>query len=272
MDRHIRLDGCVNFRDVGGYPIVESEARRDHRRPWRTADLPPGPGPGIRWRKLFRSDALNELSDGDVALLTGHLHVTTVVDLRTGFERQRDTRRPLDHAGVEVVHAPLLTERNASAVEQPGLMLSERYVRMLELAGEPLVRAVSAVAHAPGGVIVHCAAGKDRTGLIIASILGSVGVGDADIVADYALTTDNLGRIEQRLREGAQAHSYVPGQVMHAPAAAMREVLDALRGRYGSVRGFLGHAGVGRHVVGALRMTLVASAHDRAPFHDQGIS
>jgi protein-tyrosine phosphatase len=261
VDRHIRLDGCVNFRDAGGYPVLESAAPSP---PPHAAGARRGRGPGIRWRKLFRSDALNELSEADVALLTGDLHVTTVVDLRTGFERQRDVRRPLDHAGVEVIHASLLSERNASAVEQPGLTLSERYVKMLELAGEPLVRAVSAVAHAPGGVIVHCAAGKDRTGLIIASILGSLGVSDGDIVADYALTTDNLGPLEQRLRADAQAHGYVPGRVMSAPAAVMREVLAALRGRHGSVCGFLGHAGIGAHVIGALRTTLVAPLEDRA--------
>ncbi|MGE5292757.1 MAG: tyrosine-protein phosphatase [Micromonosporaceae bacterium] len=248
MDRHIRLDGCVNFRDVGGYVIPAARAA--------------GPGTGIRWRKLFRSDALNELTEADVALLTGDLRVTTVVDLRTGFERQRDARRPLDRAGAQVVHASLLTERNVSSVEEPGLTLSERYVRMLELAGEPLVRAISAVADAQGGAVVQCAAGKDRTGLIIAAILGALGVGDDDIVADYALTTGNLSRIEQRLQQDAQVHGYIPGKVMAAPAAAMREVLAALRGRYGSMRGFLDHAGVGAAVVGRLHSALVVPLDD----------
>jgi protein-tyrosine phosphatase len=242
VDRHIRFDGCVNFRDVGGYPIVTAQ----------------GSGIGIRWRKLFRSDALNELTAADVKLLTAGLHVTTVVDLRTAFERRRDARRPLDRACVEVIHAPLLTERNASSVEQPGLTLGQRYVRMLELAGEPLVRAISAVAYAPGGAVVHCAAGKDRTGLVIAAILGALGVGDEDIVADYALTTSNLGGIEMRLRQDAELHGYVPGRVMAAPAPAMREVLAALRATYGSVSGFLGHAGVGPAVGRALFAGLVA--------------
>ena len=193
MDRHIPLDGCVNFRDVGGYQVVR-------------ARQPAGPWPRLRWRRLFRSDALNDLSAADVALLTGDLRITTVVDLRTGYERQRDARRPLEQTDVEIIHAPLITERNVAAVEKPGLTLAERYVWMLELAGEPLVHAITAVARAPGAVIVHCAAGKDRTGLIIASILGALGVGDEDIVADYALTTDNLEGIEQRLRRRSESY------------------------------------------------------------------
>jgi protein-tyrosine phosphatase len=250
VDRHIRLDGCVNFRDVGGYMIAAARSA--------------GPGMGVRWRKLFRSDALNQLTAADVALLTGGLKVTTVVDLRTGFERQRDADRPLDRAVAQVVHAPLLTERNASSVEEPGLTLSQRYVRMLEQAGEPLVRAISAVAGAQGGVIVHCAAGKDRTGLIVAAILGALGVCDNDIVADYVLTTENLGRIEQRLEQDAQVHGYVPGKVMAAPATAMQEVLAVLRGTYGSMTGFLDHAGVGADVIRKLHSALVVPLGDLA--------
>ncbi len=244
MDRHIPLDGCVNFRDVGGYQVVR-------------ARQPAGPWPRLRWRRLFRSDALNDLSAADVALLTGDLRITTVVDLRTGYERQRDARRPLELTDVETVHAPLLTERNVAAVEKPGLTLAERYVWMLELAGEPLVHAITAVARAPGAVIVHCAAGKDRTGLIIASILGALGVGDEDIVADYALTTDNLEGIGQRLRRRSESYGAATGAVMDAPAGAMREVLTSLRDKHGSVGGFLHWAGVCPPVIDELETTLV---------------
>ncbi|HKB30333.1 MAG TPA: tyrosine-protein phosphatase [Streptosporangiaceae bacterium] len=244
MDRHILLDGCVNFRDVGGYQVARS-------------GLPASPPPRMRWRRLFRSDALNELSAADVALLTGDLRITTVVDLRTDYERQRDAPRPLDRTSVQTIHAPLINERNAGAAERPGLTLAERYVWILELAGEPLVRAIATVAGAPGAVIVHCAAGKDRTGLVIASILGALGVGDDDIVADYARTTDSLEGIEQRLLRRSESYETVPGAVLDAPAEAMREVLAALRDQHGSVGGFLSQAGVGQPVLDELAATLV---------------
>jgi protein-tyrosine phosphatase len=246
MDRHIPLDGCVNFRDAGGYQVVD-------------ADVPARRRPRMRWRRLFRSDALNDLSAADVALLTGNLCVTTVVDLRTDYERQRDARRPLDSTAVNIIHAPLITEQNAAAIEQPGLTLAERYVWMLELAGEPLVRAVTAVARAPGAVIVHCAAGKDRTGLIIASILGVLGVAEDDIVSDYALTTQNLRGIQQRLRQRSESYGTAPGAVIDAPAGAMREVLATLRKKHGSVADFLDRAGVAPPIVSELKATLVDS-------------
>jgi protein-tyrosine phosphatase len=270
VQRQIRLDGCANFRDAGGYQVSRGE---DTACPPCWPGGPPLASPGglgpaagppvtssqsrIRWRRLFRSDALNELSAADVALLTGRLGVTTVVDLRTGHERQRDGRRPLERADVEIINTPLLTERNAAAVEKPGLTLAERYLWMLELAGDPLAQAVTAVARAPGPVIVHCAAGKDRTGLVIATILGVLGVGDDDIIADYTLTTENLGGIEQRLARRGVSHQTVPDAVIHAPAGAMREVLAGLRDRHGSVGGFLAAAGAGRLVVDELAAALV---------------
>jgi protein-tyrosine phosphatase len=271
VDRHIPLDGCANFRDAGGYQVTPS-GRAGHplprpvsgRQPPRLRAGHPLPGPvsgrqppRLRWRRLFRSDALNDLSAADVALLTGDLRVTTVVDLRTGYERERDARRPLEQAGVEIIHAPLITERNIAAVEQPGLTLAERYVWMLELAGDPLVQAITAVARAPGAVIVHCAAGKDRTGLVIASILGALGVADEDIIADYALTTDNLEGIQRRLLERTESYETVPGAVLAAPAAAMRAVLTGLRDEYGSVSGFLHRAGAGPPVLEQLAAALV---------------
>jgi protein-tyrosine phosphatase len=104
---------------------------------------------------------------------------------------------------------------------------------------------------------VHCAAGKDRTGLVIATILGVLGVGDDDIIADYTLTTENLGGIEQRLARRGVSHQTVPDAVIHAPAGAMREVLAGLRDRHGSVGGFLAAAGAGRLVVDELAAALV---------------
>jgi protein-tyrosine phosphatase len=257
LDRHIRLDGCANFRDAGGYQITLGGEPDPAQCPPRERPTGVPRQPWIRWRKLFRSDALNELSPADVALLTGDLRITTVVDLRTDDERQRDGSRPLERTGVEIINASLLTQRNAWAMEKPGLTIAERYLWMLELAGEPLVQAITAVARAPGAVIVHCAAGKDRTGLIIAAILGSLGVGDADVVADYALTSENLWGIERRLRRRDDSYGAVPGALVEAPADAMREVLAALRDRHGSISGFLNRAGVGRLVADELAAALV---------------
>jgi len=257
VERQIKLDGCVNFRDAGGYEVSRgNNVARPPNRPGERHLATPRQS-RIRWRRLFRSDALNELSSADVALLTNVLRITTVVDLRTDYERQHDGGHPLERTDVEIINAPLLTEQNAAAVDSPGLMLAERYLRMLELAGEPLVRAVTAVAQAPGPVIVHCAAGKDRTGLVIAAILGVLGVGDDDIVADYTLTRENLAAIGQRLARRGENQPAAPDVVIQAPAAAMREVIAGLRDMYGSVGAFLAGAGVGHLVVDELAAALV---------------
>ena len=81
MDRTIDLDGCVNFRDLGGYPTTG--------------------GRKLRWRVLFRSDALHALSAGDVDRLRDELRMTDIVDLRSTYELSNEGRGPLDRLVLE---------------------------------------------------------------------------------------------------------------------------------------------------------------------------
>lgn len=239
MEREIALEGCVNFRDVGGY---QAEGGR------------------IRWRRLFRSDALHELTPRDVARL-GELNITTVVDLRSQFERGGDGgRHPLADAGVRFVHAPIINEINAAFMADTSLSLAERYARIIETAGPAVPDAVAAIAEAPGGTVFHCAAGKDRTGLLSAVVLGALGVSDDDIVADYAMTGRHLPDIKARLRrhpayEAGYAH--VPADAMTADSDTMRRLIEHLRGRHGSPTGLLRGLGVTGEVLARLRGGLV---------------
>ncbi|KAB2343314.1 tyrosine-protein phosphatase [Actinomadura rudentiformis] len=105
MEREIALEGCVNFRDLGGY----------------AAD-----GGHVRWRRLFRSDALHELTPADVAAIRD-LGVTTVIDLRSDFERAHDGGpHPLGGA-VELVRAPIINEGNGHLMADTSLTLAQRY-------------------------------------------------------------------------------------------------------------------------------------------------
>jgi protein-tyrosine phosphatase len=251
VEREIALEGCANFRDVGGYP----------------AD-----GGHVAWRRLFRSDALHELTPADVARLS-ELGLTTVIDLRSQFERGHDgaEAHPLAAAGggsgpaagrpgVTFVHAPIINEVNGAFMVDRELTLAQRYAKILEATGTALADTVTAIADAPGAVVFHCAAGKDRTGMVSAVVLGALGVSDEDIIADYAMTGRNLPAIDARLRRHAayeNAYQYVPRDAMTADDETMRDLIAHLRARHGTMSALLRDAGVTDDVLDRLRAVLV---------------
>jgi protein-tyrosine phosphatase len=254
MEREIALEGCANFRDVGGYP----------------AD-----GGHIAWRRVFRSDALHELTSADVARLA-ELGLTTVIDLRSDFERGHDgvavhpltalgshggdLRAHADHPAVTFVHAPIINGINGAFMADTELTLAQRYAKIMASTGTALADVITAIADSPGAVVFHCAAGKDRTGLVSAVVLGALGVSDGDIVADYAMTGRNLVAIDARLRRHAayeNTYQYVPRDAMTADDETMRDLITHLRARHGTMTALLREAGVSDDVLARLRTALV---------------
>jgi hypothetical protein len=134
----------------------------------------------------------------------------------------------------------------------------------LDLNREGIAAAVAAIADAPpGAVLVHCHAGKDRTGIVVALVLALFGVSDTEIADDYALTAQNIEPLiiewldnmsadpleRQRLRELAMPH-----------ADAMLEALTYLRSRFGSAEAYLRAGGVSDRQLARLRERLLEDA------------
>src|SRR5262249_52751885 len=123
----------------------------------------------------------------------------------------------------------------------------DRYVLLADFAKEAIARVLRVLAVTDRPAVYHCAAGKDRTGVISAVLLGLLGVPDEVIVADYAATQENLDAIVERLleTEGYQKMlAALPPDTMHAEADTMIAFLDGIRERYGSMRGYARSAGV----------------------------
>jgi protein tyrosine/serine phosphatase len=188
MTRHFDLEGVENFRDFGGYDTAC--------------------GRGLRRGLLFRSANYARATEADLAALKT-LGVSVVVDLRRADERERDPSRRWegfaaqvienDIDGVEADWARGLTsfaadpERVRSSVTD-FYRRAPRDRRHLDL----FQRYFQALAQADGPVLVHCTAGKDRTGLLCALTHHIAGVGRDDLLADYLLTNDPK-RIERRV-------------------------------------------------------------------------
>jgi protein tyrosine/serine phosphatase len=249
VDRWIELDGAVNVRDVGGLPTEDGGTT--------TAGV------------LLRSDNLQGLSDKDVRRLVDDYHVHTVLDLRTPTEVQLEGPGPLVTEGLQHVNCNLIpdwdvTTNDARVVpheQREEGDLSHFYLTYLDQAGREVVTALRVLAdEASGPVVVHCAAGKDRTGVIVALALAVAGVRREAIVDDYALTGERIEAIRDRL---AASPTYVedmrsrPLDDMRPHALSMRHFLDRLD-ELGGVEAWLTSHGFGADEQDALRKRLRA--------------
>ena len=270
-DRWVRLDGTANMRDLGGLPTTDG------------ARTVPG--------RILRSDNLQTLSADDVARLRSEFGLREVIDLRTTAEILLEGRGPLrDVPEVTHRHFSLLPERghhtDVFAVEEddePLGDLSSGWVETLlprmtatHDQGEPpavrsylgylsdrpdhVVGALRALTAAePGASVVHCAAGKDRTGVVVALALAVADVPHEEIVADYAMTADVIEALVARL---AASPTYAEDMeqrdvASHTPRAeTMDRLLTVLDERFGGAVGWLEAHGFGAAERAALKARL----------------
>jgi protein tyrosine/serine phosphatase len=251
----IDLEGAVNARDVGGLPTTD--------------------GGSTAYGKLLRSENLQELTPADVSRLVDELGVTTVVDLRSTNEVTIEGPAPLDaQSGVRRAHHPVLREFLDVADTVKAALLTEameadrerypddhmcgHYLGYLENRPEEVVGALRTIASAPGAAIVHCAAGKDRTGVVIAISLAIAGVEPQAIVDDYMATDTRLEAIVERLSRSRMYAGVTNTPVKaHAPRAeTMKAFLEQLTIRYGGLDAWLAANGFGADEVSALRAKL----------------
>jgi protein-tyrosine phosphatase len=244
--RWIDLDGADNLRDLGG--------------------LPASGGGRTRFRRLLRSGTLQDLTPGDVGHLLNVVGVRTVVDLRLIAEAEREGSALSGVAAVRYLSLPLQSAdgiRSDEVADAAVMDMVGHYFAFLE--GSPGTIVSAARVFADGAslpAIFHCAAGKDRTGVLAAVVLDAVGVTGEAIAADYALTAQRLRRIRARL---ARLETYrAMGAVMRkvdgattADPGSMEAFLAGLHERYGGGAGYLSARGMTGSELAALRSALV---------------
>ena len=248
-ERILDWEGALNARDTGGLP---------------TSD-----GGHIKPGALVRSDVLTRLTPSGRAALIAH-GVRTIVDVRTSRETARDVDYPFrdtrTESEPEYLNVSFETELDEQqkaeqrALRDTATELSELNRMDLEDNKAGIGAIVKAVAAAvPGGVLIHCYAGKDRTGMSVALLLSLAGVSDEDIADDYELTAANLdGLIKDWLYT---IEDEVERERMRTLATPSRQVmLDTLafvHDRYGSAEGYLRSAGVSSDQMARIKERLV---------------
>lgn len=238
--RKLAFSSNYNFRDVGGYAGLD--------------------GRTVRWRRLFRADSLHRLDGPDWAAFA-ELGVRTVIDLRRTFEVEAHGRVP-EADGLTYLNAVLRHIDWREVPHPPGTRherwLADRYLNFLDDGREAIAAALGVIADPDAApVVVHCMAGKDRTGVVCALALALLGVSDDDIAADYALTETAMASLTEYLRAHNPASIEGNDHMFDSPRDAMLLLLADVRTLHGSVEKYAREIGLSAEKIAAMREHLL---------------
>ncbi len=240
FERSLGLVGSPNFRDLGGYSTIS--------------------GRSVRWRTIYRSDAMVRITEEDVGRMA-QLGLRTTIDLRTLTEIDNQGISVIHEHGVNRRHHPLISEEHYQALvsSTEDIDLYDLYVHILDEAGPGLKTVFDALTHADGYPIVfHCSLGKDRTGVVSALLLRALGVSDQIIVEDFALSGVYVTPYLERWADAEEQDGrQVNRSILLANADAMERTIDVLNSRYGTGTEYLSHIGVQASQLAILQDTLL---------------
>jgi protein-tyrosine phosphatase len=237
--KQIPLEGCLNFRDLGGYA---GEGGRK-----------------IRHGQIYRADDLSRLSAADIARLE-ELGISLVVDLRSAEELGRAPNPLCGRPGFTYHHVPLLDGVNSSPDGLPEIQsLPEMYKSLLPKAGPQIRGVFQALCRREGrGAVFHCTAGKDRTGVIAALVMKLCGVADGDIIADYALSYEKMKPLIREMTRKARRNGIdIPEYLLRSDPVFMEEFLGFLAQTYTGAESYLRGQGLSPEDLAALRDSLL---------------
>lgn len=242
-DRTLTLRGACNVRDLGGYLNAA--------------------GAPIPWRHFLRADCLHRLEHGEAERMQFE-GLRMVIDLRTAREVRDAPSRFEPLRGVDWVNLPLFDALSPAAlaeVEVPdGHPLLAMYITAIETRGPAICTILTRLAQVEAGTVMfNCTAGKDRTGIIAALLLGLAGTAPADIIEDYTLTAAHIpdlvaGFLSRARANGGDVESYAT--LLESPSEAMAGMLAHIDGKYGSVMGYFDDIAVPNDVLARLQARL----------------
>jgi protein-tyrosine phosphatase len=241
---HLEWESCYNVRDIGGYRTEAGRVTSTHA--------------------IIRADNLCRLTPAGRSALIDY-GVRTVIDLRFKEEIEQQPNPFADAATydhtIDYLHLPLQsTTPEARAALKEVKSIQQGYRTALDHEMPQFAGVMRAIAKAPeGAVLVHCHAGRDRTGLVIALLLDLVGVPAETIAEDYALSDERLKPLKaefmQNMRDDQERERF-RRELAIAPQT-MRGFLSYLHTRYGGAAGYLRAVGLTEDELHKIRARLV---------------
>ncbi len=218
FQRIINFESVSNFRDMGGYQTFIGQT--------------------IAWRRLFRSGDLCKMTRSDFDRLIDELKIKSVLDLRGPLEIENQGMGILSKANIKHCNVSFITDGagdpKANELRYKGFTsMGEYYIHLSAQStfGKSLIEALDFIAEPSNHPLVfHCSAGRDRSGMLAAILLGILNVAQEDIVADYSLSI-----LHSEILLGKQG---LPGWFWKTEPKSMSLFLSKLRLEYGSIRGY----------------------------------
>ena len=244
MSRHFPVQGAYNIRDLGGYKSAL--------------------GIAIPWRRFLRSDSLHRLADGEIDRLHA-FGVRKVIDLRTPDELAQAPNPFASYHNVQFANVPLFDDLSPEALSKTRSPdddpLVAFYMAAIDTRGSAICAIMAEIAGVEqGAVLFNCTAGKDRTGIIAALLLGLADVPHDQIVEDYTLTADLITDLVAEFLEisrsrGGDTESYA--KLLQSPGPTMASTLAQIQAKYGSISEYLEVIGLPLSDVEKLRARLL---------------
>ncbi len=245
MAYQLNIDGVYNMRDLGGYPTADG---------------------GVTRRGVFvRSGVLTELSPAAQQQIIDY-GITTIIDLRNEDELVLTPNSFTDSTVVRYHHLPIVGQELAATDRWQTVAsiyypeLHDYYAQHLPICTEKISAIMSALIDSPDAVLFHCYAGKDRTGMITGLLLGAVGVPDAIIGEDYALTGAGIAHLVTTWRENAIKNGddmAIFERGVASKAETMLELMRHIRQNYGGAAEYLRTVGITDEQIARLRARFV---------------
>ena len=242
QEKCLMLDNCPNFRDLGGYATLG--------------------GGATQYGRFYRADCLSKLGEADIETLVDQ-DICTVVDLRHESELARAANPLAQHPDFEYYNISLVDgAAGPNDMDAMPESLAQMYKDLADNAQPQLERVFRILLYKEdGGAVFHCAAGKDRTGVVAALLLMLAGVSDKLVVDDYAATYPLMRPVfDSQLAEAAAHGMNVPAYLFQSEPENMRQFIEHINAAYGGAENYFETLGFSRDEIEALKTLLVGES------------
>ena len=241
--RELSIDGLVNIRSLGGMPTKD--------------------GRTVRHGRVYRSDNPKSLTDLGREHFRTTVDPSVVIDLRMSLEVEREGYDLGE--GIVLINCPMTPQSGVNQEQIDAGMcdnLIDDYMRQIDVNGSYVAQALAVIADPANRVVViHCTAGKDRTGIVVAMLLDILGVSHELIVEDYHLTTKNMAPVIERIRNAPvfkeNGLAAAPDWIFASDQITMEGFLERMTATYGGAEGWALQHGLGQVEIDLLRAELL---------------